>query len=343
MISDLESKRRRRLARLLGYFELLRRFLIEACMVIIIIRRYEDVPVLQGSKSNDLKEVAFLEWTRQQSILSGGLRQNIQISANRMRLKKGASGLCRRLRNLAATSLLCLEVLVKKVKSLLVGVGAASDGEHALSGLVMGSFGNADAGARGLADLADLTATTADDASDHIRGNGDVLGLNVFALFNGRRSKTASTNIWASIVRWRRGSGEVGTVASAVEAARSTITSTIGRTTSASTLDTDRGAVEDSAVAALLIIYKALADFPDSLLDAIRSTLDLDNALCGLGKHLLLRDHANAGTILDLLDLSTLTADDGAHLVVRDEEADGYEIVSTIATVLACIANSNLR
>jgi hypothetical protein len=68
----------------LGYFELLGRFLVEACMVIIIIRRYEDVPVLQGSKSNDLKDVAFLEWTRQQSVLSSGLRQSIQISANRM-------------------------------------------------------------------------------------------------------------------------------------------------------------------------------------------------------------------------------------------------------------------
>jgi hypothetical protein len=44
-----------------GYFELLGRFLVEACMVVIIIRRYEDVPVLQESKSNGLKEVAFLE------------------------------------------------------------------------------------------------------------------------------------------------------------------------------------------------------------------------------------------------------------------------------------------
>lgn len=304
-------------------------------MVIIIIRRYEDVPVLQGSKSNDLKEVAFFSSRLDGRVLPSGLRQSVRVSANRMRLEKGASGLCRRLRNLAATSLLCLKVLVKEVQRLLVGIGTASDGEHALAGLVMRSLGNADAGARGLADLADLAATTANDASDHVRGNGDVLGLDVLAFFNSGRSKTAGTHIRAGVVRRRRGSSEVGTVASAVEAARSTVASAIGRTTSASTLNADRGAVEDGAVAALLVVYKALANLPDSLLDAIGSTLDLDNALCGLGKHLLLRDHADAGTILDLLDLGTLTTDDGAHLVVRDEEADGCEMVSTIALVQA--------
>ena len=61
MTSDLKTKDGDALLSFFGYFELLGRFLVGACMVIIIIRRYENVPVLQGSKSNDLKEVAFFE------------------------------------------------------------------------------------------------------------------------------------------------------------------------------------------------------------------------------------------------------------------------------------------
>lgn len=43
---------------------------------------------------------------------------------------------------LGAPHLLSLKVLVKQVKSLLVRAGASHDGEHPLSRLVMGCFGN---------------------------------------------------------------------------------------------------------------------------------------------------------------------------------------------------------
>jgi hypothetical protein len=52
--------------------------------------------------------------------------------------------------------------------------------------------------------------------------------------------------------------------------------------------------------------------------------LDFDDALGGLGEHLLLRNHTNARGILNLLDLQALATNDGTHLVVRDEQADGY-------------------
>jgi hypothetical protein len=241
---------------------------------------------------------------------------------------KGASGLCRRLRDLATAHLLRLEVLVEQVERLLVGAGAAGDGEHALSSLVVGSLGNADAGAGRLADLADLAASTANDAANHVGRNGDVLSLDVFTLLDSRRSETAGTNVRTRRVGRRRRGGEVGTVSSTVEAARCAISGTVGSAGGTASLDADRRAVENSAVTALLVVDEALADLPDSLLDTIGSALDLDNALSRLREHFLLRDHADTGSVLDLLDLGALTADDGSHLVVRNEKTDGYMNVS---------------
>lgn len=117
-------------------------------MFVIIIRRHEDVPVLQGSRLNDLRRSRF--WDELVcDALPRTVRDRItQISANRMWSKKGASGLCRRLWDLATTSLLGFKVLVKKIECLLVRVGATGDREHTLTSLVMGSFGDADASAR---------------------------------------------------------------------------------------------------------------------------------------------------------------------------------------------------
>jgi hypothetical protein len=235
---------------------------------------------------------------------------------------KGASGLCR-LRDLATAHLLSLEVLVEQVECLLVSAGAAGDGEHALSSLVVRSLGNADAGARRLADLADLAASTADDATNHVGRDGDVLSLDVFTLVDSRGSKTAGTNVRTRRVGRRRRGGEVGTVSSTVEAARCAVSSTVCSTGSTASLDADRRAVENGAVAALFVVDEALADLPDSLLYTVRGALNLDNALSRLRKHLLLRDHADTGPVLDLLDLGALTADDRSHLVVRDEKTDG--------------------
>lgn len=116
--------------------------------VVIIIRRHEDVPVLQGSRSSDPRRYRFQD-ELVGDVLPRTVRDRItQISANRMWSKKGASGLCRRLWDLATTSLLRFKILVEKVKSLLVRVGATSDREHALTSLVMRRFGDADASAR---------------------------------------------------------------------------------------------------------------------------------------------------------------------------------------------------
>jgi hypothetical protein len=241
---------------------------------------------------------------------------------------KGASGLCRRLRNLATAHLLRLEVLIEQVERLLVGAGATGDGEHALTSLVVRGLGNADASAGRLADLADLAASAANNATNHVGRDGDVLSLNVFTLLNSWRSETAGTNVRTGRVRGRRRGGEVGSVSGTVEAARCAVSGTVCSAGSTASLDTDRRAVENSAVAALFVVNKALADLPDSLLDTIRGALDFDNALSRLRQHFLLRDHADTRPILDLLDLGALAANDGSHLVVRDEKTDGYTTVS---------------
>jgi len=104
------------------------------------------------------------------------------------------------LRQLATASLFGLEVLVQEIQSLLVGLGASHDGEHAFTGLVMRGLGNRDASSRASPDLRDLGAATADDAANHVSRDADVLGLNLFAVFGDKGISTAGVGVGASTV-----------------------------------------------------------------------------------------------------------------------------------------------
>jgi hypothetical protein len=232
---------------------------------------------------------------------------------------------------LAASHLLSLEVLVQQIQSLLVGTGAAGDGEHTLASVVVGCLGDGDACARRLADLANLAAATANDAANHVGGNADVLRLQFNAILIVRRGRGPACCIGSRStgVRSGRRIAEVGTVASAVvraSAQSSSSSATVGQSARSSTgLNPYSGVVENGAVSTLVIIDQALANLPNGLLDAGWGTLYFDNALSRLGEHLLLCDHANARCVLDLLDLQALATDDGAHLVVGDEETNGWQ------------------
>lgn len=209
----------------------------------------------------------------------------------------------------------------------------------------MGSLGDRDASSRAAADLSDLAASPADDASNHIRGNADVLSLNLLTIFRDERVSTgASVGVGPSAIATVV--AEVGTIASAV-----VLTAGVTITTIATTTDwvavaqrrraqgrTDRGVVEHSAGAALPVINEALSDFPDGLLDAFRCALDFDDSLRRLRKHLLLCDHAHPGSILDVLDFQTLSSDDGAHLVVRDQESDGFSRLAHFIQYIQALA-----
>lgn len=235
------------------------------------------------------------------------------------------------LRKLAATHLLRLEIFVEKVKCLFIRAGTTGDGEHALASLIMRCLGDRNAGARCLADLADLAATAADDAANHVCGNADVLGLDIFTFLNSRGWSAIRCTITARLIGCGGNSAsEVSSIASPV------VASLLGSATkaggSASTIDWRRcarlnandWAIEDCAVSALFIINEAFTNLPSGLLNAFGRALDLDNAFSGLRKHLLLSNHAHSRGILDLLDLESLATDDGTHLIMRNQQANRW-------------------
>lgn len=204
----------------------------------------------------------------------------------------------------------------------------------------MGGLGNRDAGARRLANLGNLAAGATNDAANHVSGNADVLCLNLLAiLVVGGRAARGSVRVGAA----REGTGaaavaKVRAVAGAHDAGAAVLAAAIARSGEAAGaaangtsagggaagLGADHGVVEDGASTALPVVDEALANLPEGALDALRGALDFDDALGGLGEHLLLGDHANARDVLDVLDLETLATNDGAHLVVGDEEFDGW-------------------
>jgi hypothetical protein len=246
-----------------------------------------------------------------------------------MRRCRGMGELSILRRHLASSHLLSLEVLVKQVKGLLVGARGSSNSEHPLARLVVGGLGDGDTSTGTLANLRDLATCATDDAANHVGGDADVLGLDVFVVLGSIGGGSARARLAARV--GGRGVTEVGAVAGAVVGAAAfggVGRAVVGRGTASSTRDSDGGVVEDGAVATLFVVDEALANLPDSLLDAIGGALDLDNALGRLGEHLLLGDHADTRSVLDLLDLETLATDDGAHLVVGDEETDGWERIS---------------
>lgn len=93
-------------------------------------------------------------------------------------------------------------------------------------------------------------------------------------------------------------------------------------TSSENALITGRtGLVVDGPLGPVPVTQQAVPDLVDGLLDGLDVSLDLDDPFGRLGQHLLGSDHAGTGSVLDLLDGGTGLADDGAHEVVRDEQA----------------------
>lgn len=158
-------------------------------------------------------------------------------------------------------------------------------------------LGNRDAGTRCLADLANLASGTSNDASNHVCRNADVLRLDLLTvLIVRRRSTDGRIRIRSTIVRTRTAITEVGAISCShytrvtiVASARRAIPSypTRSRSTAAKRPRTTRRCsndwiVEDCASSTLPIINQTLADFPDSPLDALRISLDLNNSFCRL-------------------------------------------------------------
>lgn len=71
----------------------------------------------------------------------------------------------------------------------------------------------------------------------------------------------------------------------------------------------------------LRVLEQALCNLVDGDANSLWRALHLYDPLRRLGQHILASDHPGARDILDVLDLEALAANDGAHEVVRDEEA----------------------
>lgn len=167
-------------------------------------------------------------------------------------------------------------------------------------------LGDRNASTRGLANLTDLAAGPADDATNHVRGNADVLRLDLFTVLVmsggatrcGIRIRAAAKGAATTVT-------EVSSIASAHDTGASVLSPAATRGTEAagaaaeaaaagsSWLSAHNGVVENRAGSALPVVYKALANLPNGALDTLGSTLDFDNALGRLGKHLFLSNHAH--------------------------------------------------
>lgn len=229
------------------------------------------------------------------------------------------------LRQLASAGLLGLEVFVQQVQSLLISLSAAHDREHALSGLIVRRFSDGNAGSRASAYLGDFASTPADDATDHVRRNADILSLNFFAVLSDKGiAAVGGIGIRASAIATGLTVAEIGAVTSAV--VRTTAVAIahaagVHRGGSANRC-TNRRIVKDCAGSPLPVVDEAFSNLPNSLLNTLWSALHFHDPFGRLRKHLLLSDHSHTGSILDMFDLQTLSTDNGAHLIVGDQEAD---------------------
>ena len=66
---------------------------------------------------------------------------------------------------------LALELIIEQEKSLLVRLRSTDDGEHPFTSVIMRLLGNRNLGSRQAADFRDFCSVSANDASDHVRGD----------------------------------------------------------------------------------------------------------------------------------------------------------------------------
>lgn len=233
---------------------------------------------------------------------------------------------------LATAHLLGFEVFVEEIQGFFVCLCASHDSEHAFAGIIVRSLRDRDTSTRASSDFADFGSTTANDTANHVRGDADVLCLNFLAIFSDKwDAAVLSVGVRASaIAAWVV--AEVGAVSGTVIGAAAVTTAGIvvaarsderaGHWCITTNGGTDGGVVEDGSSTTLPIINEALSNLPNGLFDSFGSSLDFDDSLSGLWKHLLLCNHSNTGSVLDVFDFQTLASDDGTHLIMRYEKAD---------------------
>ena len=82
--------------------------------------------------------------------------------------------------------LFALQLVVEEEEGLLIRLWRPNDREHALARVIVRFLGNADLRTRETTDLRDFRTVAANDATDHVRRNGDVLRPQIAGLGRGR-------------------------------------------------------------------------------------------------------------------------------------------------------------
>lgn len=216
----------------------------------------------------------------------------------------------------------------------------------------MGNLGDRDPGSRQSSDLGDLgSSSTTDmlvwvcidrkvdlhDTSDHVAGNGDVLGSEVGVVHVDRSlalppvgcgtgRSGGDTSPASSPVSTEWPSSETSSNTSPPD---STSGTSDGLSSKPSRQDagvsSSSGVVLDGTLSSVPVFYQTLGDFENGSLDSLNSSLDFNDSLGRLRKHLLGSDHSCTRLVLDLLDLQSGSTNDGTHEVVGDQQSDGSE------------------
>lgn len=178
------------------------------------------------------------------------------------------------------------------------------------------------------------------DTSDHVTGNGDVLGSEV-GVVHVDGSFTLSP-LASSSGESRRSGGDtspasspVSTKGTSAESSSDTSPpdSTSGTSDGLSSKSTSQDAgvssssrvVLDGTLSSVPVLYQTFGNLQNGSLDGLDSSLNFNDSLGRLRKHFLGSDHSSTGLILNLLDLQSGSTNDGTHEVVGDQQSNGGE------------------
>lgn len=185
----------------------------------------------------------------------------------------------------------------------------------------MGGLGDADLASGQTTNLGNLASRLADNATNHVGGDTDVLSAEVGRVTGGRRRSSAigggDDTSAATTVCWMIRAISRTTIATFVGSERCA-TVGIGH----ALLVLRSRVVQDGSETTFPVFQETTTDVFDGLSNTFRSTLDFDDTFGGLREHLLGSNHAGPGGILDGLDLGSVATDNRAHEVVRDQETE---------------------
>lgn len=219
---------------------------------------------------------------------------------------------------LCKSHLLLLQSLIKQANSHL-NVRRRTSNRHqplittSTSSNTRTRFHDLDMTRRHASNLVNLGTAFTDDATDEVVRDEDLLGLRT------------GWELWCTCTCAYCGTGSTtkGWSGSAVAEGLLGSGVGVGRCRRTSGGSTGSGTVRKVVGVTILVLEKDGSDVVDGNVNGIGNTRDGENTLSGAGKHGFTSGETGTGSFLDLLDLGTLLANDGAHARVGYNETDG--------------------